>query len=110
MSPRRCGLDAKGTPETRIAILNGAARCHLELKQFDRAIETIRSMTNPHMALRVLTASYSHLGREKEAKQAADVLRTQHPDFSASAWADIVPDRDSADTELLVEGLRIAGL
>lgn len=79
-------------------------------RQFDRAIETIRSMTNPHMALRVLTASYSHLGREKEAKQAADVLRAQHPDFSASAWADIVPDRDSADTELLVEGLRIAGL
>ncbi len=79
-------------------------------RQFEKAIQTINGMVNPNMALRVLTASYSHLGRDTEAADAAKRLRAQHPDFSARAWAHIVPDRDSDDTELLVEGLVNAGL
>ncbi len=79
-------------------------------RQFERAIETINGMIDPTMSLRVLTASYSLLGQMEEARRSAAMLRVRHPQFSARAWAKIVPDKDPADTELLVEGLERAGL
>ena len=79
-------------------------------RQFQMAIDTINGMVDPTQALRVLTASYAHLGMMDQARQSASVLKERYPDFTARGWAKIVPDRDPADTELLVEGLERAGL
>ena len=79
-------------------------------RDFEGAVDTINAMVDPTQALRVLTASYSHLGQHDLARQNAELLKARHPEFSAKRWAKIVPDRDPADTELLVEGLELAGL
>lgn len=86
------------------------AHAHLVRRDFESAIETVYGMTDPHQALRVLTASYAHLGRIEEARHWAGILREKYPGFSARGWAHIVPDRNPEDTEMFVEGLERAGL
>lgn len=74
------------------------------------ARKTILDMTDPTQAIRVLVASCAHAGFMEDAHNWAVVLRKKHPGFSAREWAKIVPDKDPADTELLIDGLGKAGL
>ena len=58
----------------------------------------------------VLTASYSILGREEEARaEVAEVLRL-NPKFSVDSYAKRLPFKDQAYTEQYVNALRKAGL
>lgn len=94
-------------PDQYLWYLGGA---YYNLKQYEKAIETLLKMNNPAEGRRILAASYAQLGREKEAKdQAAKVLAT-HPDFSIEHWAQVQPDRYPEETKHFIEGLKKAGL
>ena len=57
-----------------------------------------------------VAAGLAYLGRDEEAKRAlADLLRVK-PDFSMATFDETVRFKDPADRELLLEGLRKAGL
>ena len=63
-------------PDQYIWHLGGA---YFNLKQYEKAISTIRTMQNPSEGRRLLAASYGHLDLTSEAKQeAAEVLKV-HP-------------------------------
>ena len=57
-----------------------------------------------------LAATYSMMGREKEAhKVALEVLRID-PDFSLSKWEDVVPMKNEKQLKHFIDALRKAGL
>jgi adenylate cyclase len=61
-------------------------------------------------AHRMLTATYSMMGREKEARaEAAEVLRI-NPKFSVDSWAKRGVYKDQSETDKVVNALRKAGL
>jgi len=114
-----------GQPEDAVQLLHRAMRlnpyypdwylwylgaAHYQACDYQNAIEAISRMKNPAEGRRVLAASYAMLGRRPEAtRQAEEVLRV-HPNFSLDHWAEVQPDRNRADTEHFIEGLRRAGL
>ena len=57
-----------------------------------------------------LTATYSMMGREKEAHaEAAEVLRI-NPKFSVDSYAKVLPYKDQSQTDKVINALRKAGL
>jgi adenylate cyclase len=57
-----------------------------------------------------LTATYSMLGREKEARaEAAEIMRV-NPKFSVDFVAKMLPYKNQSQTEKVVNALRKAGL
>jgi adenylate cyclase len=94
-------------PDQYIWHLGGA---YFNLKQYEKAISTIRTMQNPSEGRRILAASYGHLDMKREAEQeAAEVLKA-HPDFKLEHWGSIQPDKFPEDVDHFLEGLRRAGL
>lgn len=89
--------------------LGNAAHAHFLLRDYDKAIATIRRMRQPLTAQRVLTASLMLAGRETEGHQEAERLRALVPNFRAVDWCRIVPDRLAEHSDLLREGLERAG-
>jgi adenylate cyclase len=72
-------------------------------KGLQRAPESIPAHTH-------LAATYSMMGREKEAHaEAAQVLKI-NPKFSLDYWAKVLPYKDQSVTDRLVAALRKAGL
>ncbi len=57
-----------------------------------------------------LTAAYSELGRDDEAKEMAQQLLKRHPNFSLSSWKYARAYKNPEDTERLLNALRKAGL
>jgi TolB-like protein/class 3 adenylate cyclase len=57
-----------------------------------------------------LSAAYSELGREDEAKAMARQLLKRHPKFSVSSWKYARTYKNPEDTERLLNALRKAGL
>ena len=57
-----------------------------------------------------LTAAYSELGRDDEAKAMAQQLLKRHPEFSVSSWNYARTYKNPEDTERLLNALRKAGL
>jgi adenylate cyclase len=57
-----------------------------------------------------LTASYAELGRDDEAKEMAQQLLENHPNFSVSSWKYARTYKNQEDTERLLNALRKAGL
>jgi tetratricopeptide (TPR) repeat protein len=57
-----------------------------------------------------LTASYSELGREDEAKAMARELLKRHPKFSVKTWKYARVYKNPEDTQRLLDALRRAGL
>ena len=57
-----------------------------------------------------LTAAYSELGRNDEAKAMAQQLLKRHPKFSVSSWKYARTYKNPEDTERLLNALRKAGL
>ncbi|UCB50377.1 MAG: adenylate/guanylate cyclase domain-containing protein [Deltaproteobacteria bacterium] len=57
-----------------------------------------------------LTAAYSELGRDEEAKAMAQQLLKRHPKFSLSSWNFARTYKNPEDTERLLNALRKAGL
>jgi TolB-like protein/Flp pilus assembly protein TadD len=83
-------------------------------RRLDQAEETarqsVRQPTATVTAYFILAATLGQLGKDDEARKVmADVLRMK-PDISAEYIAQILPFRNSADVEYVIEGLHKAGM
>ena len=58
----------------------------------------------------LLAACYGHLGRTEEARAAWAALLEVNPDFSLTQRAAVLPYKDPADFQRIVDGLAKAGL
>lgn len=94
-------------PDQYLWHLGGA---HYNLKQYDQAISSIKSMQNPTEGRRILAASYGMLNRKEEAEQEAGMVLKAHPNFNIDHWASVQPDKNPDDLSHFVEGLRRSGL
>jgi len=91
--------------------LGHAYRC---AGQFEEAVsaykEAARRSPDSFFAHYGLTATYSMMGREKEARaEAAELLRL-NPKFSVDKYSNVVPYKDERQRENLINALRKAGL
>jgi adenylate cyclase len=94
-------------PDQYLWNLGGA---YFDIKQYDKAIDTIQKMQNPSEGRRLLAASFGHLGRITEAREQAAKVLEAHPRFNVEQWAAVVPDKYEETTAHFIEGLRKAGL
>ena len=94
-------------PDQYIWHLGGA---YFNLKQYEKAISTIKTMQNPTEGRRILAASYGHLDMIDEAKRQARYVLEAHPNFNVDHWGSVQPDKYRDDVEHFVEGLKRAGL
>jgi TolB-like protein/Flp pilus assembly protein TadD len=83
----------------------------LRARRFAETIECVQRMTRQFSWSRAdLAACYALLGRMEEARaEAAEVLRMQ-PNFTISWLLKEEPDKNPADAEPWVQGMRLAGL
>ncbi|MDD9908467.1 MAG: tetratricopeptide repeat protein [Ahrensia sp.] len=94
-------------PDQYIWHLGGA---YFNLRQYEKAINTIKTMQNPTEGRRILAACYGQLNMKREAEaEAAHVLRA-HPNFDIDRWAAVQPDKNEEDVRHFMEGLKRAGL
>ncbi len=114
-----------GRPEDAVELLQRAMRlnpyypdwyswnlsgAYHQLREYEKAIETVKRMQNPAEGRRLLATCYAQLDRMEEARaEAAEVMRV-HPEFSLEHWAEVLPDKNPEDIEHFIEGLRKAGL
>ena len=61
-------------------------------------------------AVRLLSACAARVGDRDSARRYSQMVRETYPRFEAASVRDIVPNRNPADTEHLVDSLRLAGL
>lgn len=94
-------------PDQYIWHLGGA---YFNLKRYEDAIRTIRTMQNPTEGRRILAASYGHRGRKAEARAEAEHVLKAHPNISVDHWAAVQPDKFHDDVQHFVDGLKRAGL
>jgi adenylate cyclase len=91
--------------------LTGMSFSLVELGRFDEAIVTAKKALrhNPSysVAYRCLASALAHLGRDIEAREAADRLLAGDPTFTIAAW---ISRGGQSKTKLMMEGLRMAGL
>jgi adenylate cyclase len=90
------------------------AQAHFALGHYEEAVQALeaRLAQQPHSDVsRVLLAScYGHLGRAEEARAAwAQALRA-NPDYAIEERRRMLPYKNPADFEPVVEGLRKAGI
>jgi TolB-like protein len=89
-------------------------QAHFGLGRYDDAIAALkrRIIRNPDTdASRILlAAAYGHLGRVEEARTQWDEALRFNPAYSLEHRRRILPYKDPADFERIVEGLRKAGL
>jgi adenylate cyclase len=101
-------------PQYSDVYLHILAQVYFRLGRFEEAISLLhrRIIRNPDTAVSrvLLAASYGHLGRIDEAKaQWADALAV-NPEFSLEQRRQVLPYKNPADFEHIVEGLHKAGL
>ena len=82
----------------------------IRVAQFTEQQEDIKGRTLGAMAYRWLAAAYGQLGRELEAKAAAEEYLKRTPDFSLASHLEILPFQHAEDREHYAAGLRKAGL
>jgi adenylate cyclase len=89
----------------------GIGYAFIELRRFDEAIAAGKKALhlNPSFSAthRCLASAFGHLGRDKEAHEAAARLLEVDPGFTISAW---IARGGQSNAKLLIEGLRKAGL
>jgi adenylate cyclase len=79
-------------------------------RRYDDVVSALRKGTPlSAMAYRWLAAAYGQLGREQDAKAAAEEYLKRRPDFSLASHLGILPFQHAADREHYAEGLRKAG-
>ena len=94
--------------------LNRLGYAYSFLGRYEHAIEIHkevlkRTPDNLHAQV-CLTAAYSALGREDEARHQAEELLGLEPAFSLEQYAEILPMMDKAAVERYIANLRKAGL
>lgn len=85
------------------------AGAYYDLRDYDKAIETVLKMNNPTEGQRVLAASYAQIGKVDLARKIAAQHKAAHPNFSLDRWSRVVPDRIDSFAEHFYEGLKKAG-
>ena len=94
--------------------LHWLAQAYFQLGRYDEAIDLLkrRLIRKPDTDVSrvLLAASYGHLGRMKEAKDEWEKAFRINPDFSLEHRRQVLPYKDPADFERIVEGLRKASL
>ncbi len=93
---------------------NYVGLANLAMRRFDEAVVTLKRAVFrntealwPHV---FLAACHSHLGENTQAcTQLAEVWRI-NPEFSIASLLKLLPYKSSADVDLVVDGLRKAGL
>jgi adenylate cyclase len=95
-------------------LLHFRALASFQLGRYEDAVELLkqRLARNPitDVSRSLLAACYGHLGRLDEARAAwAELLRV-NPDFSLEYRRKVLPYKYPADFEVIVEGLRKAGI
>ena len=92
-------------------LLTGMGMAFIELRRFDEAIvagkKAQRQNPSYSAAYRCLASALAHLGRDAEAREAAERVLELDPAFTISAR---MGRRRQAHLKLLIEGLRKAGL
>jgi adenylate cyclase len=91
--------------------VTGMGMAFIELGRFDEAIaagkKAVRQNSFFSPAYRCLASAFAHLGRDAEAREAAVRLLEVDPAFTISTWS---ARGGLANSKLLIEGLRKAGL
>ena len=94
--------------------LHFQAQALFHLGRYEDAVGALsrRLVRNPgtDVSRALLAASYGQLGRIAEAREQWDALFRINPDYSLSQRRSVLPYRNPADFELIVDGLRRAGL
>jgi adenylate cyclase len=84
------------------------------LGRYDDAIEVYKKVLKRspnHMPAQInLTAAYSALGRDEEARYQAEEVLKLDPSFSLERLAETLPIKDKAQLERFIADLRKAGL
>jgi adenylate cyclase len=95
-------------------LLHFLAQANFSLGNYETAVQQLveRIARNPGTdASRMFLAScYGHLGRAEEARAAWAELLKVNPDFSVMQRARVLPYKDPADFQRIVDGLAKAGL
>ncbi|MGX5843199.1 adenylate/guanylate cyclase domain-containing protein [Mesorhizobium sp. ArgA1] len=95
-------------------LLHFQALALFQLGRFDEAVDLLlkrlarNAVTDVSRAL--LAACYGHLGRFEEARAAWQELLRVNPDYSLEYRRKVLPYKNPADFDLMVEGLRKAGV
>ncbi|MEA1992541.1 MAG: tetratricopeptide repeat protein, partial [Thermodesulfobacteriota bacterium] len=101
-------------PFPRSIYLVNLGNAYIATGQYDKAIEaykkTIKREPNNIFAHMGLAATYSVMGREKEAHEAALEVLKIDPEFSLKKFAKAVPSKDQDRLKRHIEALRKAGL
>jgi adenylate cyclase len=91
--------------------LGGMGTALIELGRFEEAItagkKALRQNPSHSGIHRCLTSALAHLGRDGEAREAAARLLEVDPGFTITSW---IARGGQANSKLLIEGLRKAGL
>ncbi len=86
------------------------ADIYFVLDRLEDVIATVQQMRNPLLACRLTAASFALLGREEEARRAAEDVLLIAPKFSVEEWTHRQPDMDEKNIEKFTKGLKLAGL
>jgi adenylate cyclase len=77
------------------------------ITQYKKALRIAPNNIIAHLAL---AATYSSLGRDEEAHAEAEEVLKINPKFSLESYAKMLPFKNQAETDRLIEALRKAGL
>jgi adenylate cyclase len=92
-------------------MLVGMGYAFIELRRFDDAIvaakKALRQNASFALAYRCIASAFAHLGRDADARDAAARMLEGDPAFTISTW---IARGGQANSKLLIEGLRKAGL
>lgn len=95
-------------------VLHFQALALFQLGRYDEAVDLLLQRLARNAATDVsralLAASYGHLGRLEEARAAWQEVLRVNPDFSLEYRRKVLPYKNPADFELMVDGLRKAGV
>lgn len=94
--------------------LHFLAQAHFALEQYAEAIDALRRRVSRRpdsdISHVLLAASYGHLGRRDEAQREWSEALRINPTYSLEDRRQVLPYRDPADFDRMVDGLRKAGL
>jgi DNA-binding SARP family transcriptional activator/tetratricopeptide (TPR) repeat protein len=83
---------------------------HYQLGEYQTALDALRPMEGSAATARLLSACAAQVGDRDLAHRYSQIVRENYPKFEVETVREIVPNRNSADADHLIDGLRLAGL
>ena len=95
-------------------VLHFQALALFQLRRYEEAVELLLQRVNRNpvtdVSRALLAACYGHLGRFEEARARWQEVLRVNPDYSLEYRRKVLPFKNPADFELVIEGLRNAGV